>query len=85
MAKTRIYRNVPVILTTENEQLFDFEIGENLEVGQYARITSRGYQLVIDEDLEYLDGDMPEKWRQSAIQKLLALVRDDDKTIGDLR
>lgn len=84
MAKTTIYRNVPVILTTENEQQFDFEIGESLEIGQYARITSEGYQLVIDEDLEYLEGDMPEKWRQPAIQKLLALVREDDKTIGDL-
>ncbi|MBB1643014.1 hypothetical protein [Sphingobacterium sp. UME9] len=84
MSKTKIYKDIPVILTTETEQLFDFELGKSGQVGQYAKISSEGYELIIGEDLSYLDGDMPEKWRQPAVQKLLALVRDDNKTIGDL-
>ncbi|MCS4167921.1 hypothetical protein D3C81_996330 [compost metagenome] len=84
MSKTKIYKDIPVILTTETEQLFDFELGESGQVGQYAKISSEGHELIIGVDLSYLDGDMPEKWRQPAVQKLLALVRDDNKTIGDL-
>lgn len=84
MARTTIYKDIPVVLTMETEQLFDFEIGESGQVGQYAKISSQGHELIIDEDLEYLGGNMPEKWRQPAVQKLLAIVRDDNKTIGDL-
>ena len=84
MTKTKIYKDIPVTLTTEKEQLFDFELVESGKLGQYAKISSQGHELIIGEDLGYLDGDMPEKWRQPAVQKLLALVRDDNKTIGDL-
>lgn len=84
MTKTTIYKDIPVALTTETEQLFDFELGDSGRVGQYAKISSQGHELIIDEDLGYLGGDMPEKWRQPAVQKLLALVRDDNKTIGNL-
>jgi hypothetical protein len=34
MAKTTIYKDIPVFLTTETEQLFDFEVGESGQVGQ---------------------------------------------------
>lgn len=75
MTNTNKYDHIKVSITPENEQEFDFEIGGSVERGQFARITSKGHELVVDENLAYLKGNMPLDWREPAIAKLLTLLK----------
>lgn len=36
-----VYKGIPVRIAPDVEQDFDFEVGENEEFGQFARITSQ--------------------------------------------
>lgn len=69
------YENVNVALAPGNERKFNFEVGESGEFGQFAKITSDGYELIVDEDFAYLKGDMPIEWREPAIAKLLMILK----------
>lgn len=72
------YDQIPVTIDSGKEQLFHYELVENGQYGQYCRITSEGKELIIDEDLAYIKGDMPEHWQQPAIAKLLELLEEDN-------
>jgi hypothetical protein len=74
MADTIKYENVKVTLGVGIERDFDFEIVEHEASVQFAMITTNNYQLVVDEDLAYLKGDMPPEWRQPVLAKLRALL-----------
>lgn len=78
------FTGIPVSNSDGVEKYFDFEVGEEGEYGQYARITMDGYQMILDEDLAYIDGDLPEEWRKPAIAKLLLLLEVDRNRDGDL-
>jgi len=84
LADSVTYKHIPVKISPGQEQEFDFEIGENEEWGQFAKITSEGHELIIDEDLAYLKGDMPVEWRQPAVEKLLLLLKANEHQDGML-
>ncbi|WP_433863845.1 hypothetical protein [Sphingobacterium thalpophilum] len=84
MATSARYNDVPVTLDTGEQWIFDFEIGDNDEVGQFARITSGDFEFLIDEDLQYILGDMPKQWRQPAIAKLLLILDTEHHRDGHL-
>lgn len=71
------FTGIPVSNTAGTEKYFDFEVGEEEEIGQYARITMDGYQLILDVDFAYVKGDLPEEWHKPAIAKLLVLLEVD--------
>lgn len=85
MATIARYDDVPVTLDTGDQWIFNFEIGDNNEVGQFARITSGDFEFFIDEDLEFIFGDMPEQWRQPAIAKLLLILDTEQHRDGHLK
>lgn len=84
MADRTTFTGIPVMNSDVVEKFFDFEVGEEGEYGQYARITMDGCQLILDEDLAYIKGDLPEEWHQPAISKLLLLLEVDRNKDGTL-
>lgn len=79
-----IYIGVPVRIAPGNEQEFDFVVFEDGTNGQFAKISSRGHELIIDKDFAYLKGDMPVEWRQAAVEKLLLLIKANEHQNGTL-
>ncbi|CAM3656514.1 hypothetical protein SPPR111872_12990 [Sphingobacterium prati] len=79
------FTGIPVTNSQGVEKYFDFEVGQEGEYGQYARITMDGCQLILDEHLAYIKGDLAEEWREPAIAKLLLLLEVDlnrDRTMS---
>jgi len=77
MADITTFTGIPVTNSEGDEKYFDFEVGQEGEYGQYARITMDGCQLILDEHLAYVKGDLAEEWREPAIAKLLLLLEVD--------
>ena len=71
------FTGIPVTNSQGEEKYFDFEVGQEGEYGQYARITMDGCQLILDEHLAYVKGDLAEEWREPAIAKLILLLEVD--------
>jgi len=84
MADITTFTGIPVINSEGIEKYFDFEIGREGEDGQYARVTMDGFQLILDEDLVYVKGDLPEEWIEPAIAKLVLLLEVDRNRDGTL-
>lgn len=78
------FTGIPVSNAEGVEKYFDFEVGEEGEYGQYARITMDGYQLILDENLAYIKGDLPDQWHKPAVSKLLVLLEVDRNKDGTL-
>ncbi len=85
MTDRTTFTGIPVTNSEGIEKYFDFEVGEEGEYGQYARITMDGCQLILDEDLAYIKGDLPEQWHKPAISKLLFLLEVDRNRDGTLK
>lgn len=71
------FTGIPVTNAAGIEKYFDFEVGKERASEQYARITMDGFQLILDENLAYVKGDLPAEWHESAIAKLLFLLEID--------
>ena len=78
------FTGIPVSNAEGAEKYFDFEVGKEGAFGQYARITMDGCQLILDENLSYVKGDLPAEWHEAAIAKLLFLLEIDQNKDGTL-
>lgn len=72
------FTGIPVINAAGVEKYFDFEVGEEGNM-EHARITMDGYQLMLDQQFNYMQGDLPEEWRELAINKLVELIEVERK------
>lgn len=61
------------VMAFGKEYTFDFEVEGGGRADPYARLTCQGYYLLIDEDLEYLEGDLPDSLWKPAIDRMLEL------------
>lgn len=68
------YEEIPVAITPLEERRFDFDLTENQSFNYY-RITCDGKVLYIDENFDYIEGDMPLEWRKPAIARLQTLIK----------
>jgi hypothetical protein len=68
------YEEIPVAITPLEERRFDFDLMENQSFNYY-RITCDGKVLYIDENFDYIEGDMPVEWRNPAIARLQTLIK----------
>ncbi|MFC3355582.1 hypothetical protein [Sphingobacterium zeae] len=80
MEERTTFTGIPVTNDQGTEKYFDFEVGQEEGQNEYARITMDGCQLILDEQLAYLSGDLPEEWHRPAIDKLLFLLSVDRNT-----
>ena len=78
------YLDIPVSITPEHEQSFNFELVENGEQGQFCKIWSEEKELYVDEDLAYIKGNMPVAWREPAIAKLILILGANRHLDGQL-
>ncbi len=78
------YLDIPVSITPEREQPFNFELVEDGKHGQFCKIWSDGKELYVDEDLAYIKGDMPIEWREPAIAKLILILGANRHLDGQL-
>lgn len=84
ICKNMKYLDIPVSITPEQEQPFNFELVEDKGHGQFCKIWSDGKELYVDEDLAYIKGDMPIEWREPAIAKLILILGANRHLDGQL-
>ena len=84
ICKDMKYLDIPVSITPEQEQAFNFELVENEESDQFCKIWSEGKELYVDENLAYIKGDMPLEWREPAIAKLVLILGANRHLDGQL-
>ncbi len=77
MEERTTFTGIPVTNDEGIEKYFDFEVGREEGQNEYARITMDGCQLILDEQLACLSGDLPKEWHRPAIDKLLFLLSVD--------